>query len=121
AIGDGVAQYLIFAAIARGTVARLAFETESDSRCGVVEVAQMFEVETLVAGGAELSGALKMGGHVVSFVRRIGHHPLQRFERLVVALGAGARAASRNQFLCSRIPAHIGSVRAAGDRAIPVV
>src|SRR4029079_15823295 len=68
---DGLAQDLVLAAVRRGAVARLRFHAERDRRRGVVEVAQVLDVEPIVAVRVELAGALEVGGNVVALVRRM--------------------------------------------------
>ena len=65
---DVVAANRVLAARVRSAVARLRFHAEGDRRRGVVEVAQVLDVEAVVAVRVERPGALEMRRHVVAAV-----------------------------------------------------
>ncbi len=118
---DVVAADLILAAVRRGAMARLALHAERRVGRGVVEVAQVLDVEALVAIGIERAGTFQVGRHVVARAVVEGGHPLHGFDGLLVTLRAVAGAARRDQLLRGRVPARVGGVRAARNRAVPVV
>ena len=59
---------IVLAAVVRGAVAGLRLDAERDRRRGVVEVAQVLDVEAVVAVRVERAGALEVRGHVVAAV-----------------------------------------------------
>jgi len=100
---------------------RLRLHTERDPGRGVVEVAQALDVVAVVAVRVELAGSLEVRGQVVASAGMVGGHPLQRFDHLLVTLVASARSASRDELHPGRVPAGIGGVQAARNRAVPSV
>ena len=114
---DGVAADVVFTALVGGAVAGLALEAEGHVRAGVVEVAQVLDVEAVVAGRVEGAGALQVGRHVVAAVGVVGGHPLHGLDRLVVAQVAVGAVELEG----GGVPVGVGGVRAAGHRAVPVV
>jgi hypothetical protein len=59
--------------------------------------------------------------HVVAAVAVVLLDPLDGFDGLGVTANADAGARQRDQLLCRRVPARVGRIEAAVDRAIPVV
>ena len=114
---DRVATQVVLTAAVRRPMPGLAFEAEGHGRAGVVEVAQVLDVEAVVAGCIERAGSFQVGGHVIAAVGVKGRHPLDAFQRLGVAQGAVGAV----EFGAGRVPVRRAGVQAAGHRAVPVV
>ena len=118
---DGLAQWFVFTAIRRGAVAGLRLHAESDFRRCVVQIAQVFDVEAIVAVRVEGAGAFKVGWNVVAAVGMVLRHPFHGLDSLQVAPVSGTGTAGGHQFLRGGVPAEVVFVQATWDRAIPVV
>ena len=118
---DAIAILSILAARIRRTVAGLRFHAERHGGRGIVEVAQMLDVEAVVAVGIERTCALEVSGHVVALILVVLVHPLHGFHGLRVAALAAASSTRRHQLRRRRTPAWIGFVETARHGAIPVL